>query len=683
MPSPTDSNRSLTGRSSRSLTHLRLQRTWLQVLLVLGLVQAILGVLIVTFSLVAATITPSTKIRHSCPSWAGFSLALSGLVGIISWKRPLTLVIAFFTLLSVLGVMLSLAGSILSCQNAQLVKTLEACERERDTCVCCQARLEPPPASCSQQSEMLTMFPNPNCRSIRVALKDLLFSVCGLTIFSTIICTLSAVVCCIQIFSLDIVHVLVPQRSSSVTLECTSPPDTFLQSMMDFEEFVPPVPPPPYYPPEYTCSSETDAQSITYNGSMDSPVPLYPTDFPPSYETVMGLRGDSQATLFDSQLTEGSHNCTCDRVPSIVLSGEVSMDSGSLIMSEIMDIPGDSSPSEDSCLLELQGSMRSVDYVLFRSIQRSRADYCLSVDCVQCSHHARSPTLGLQGPFEERPQPRVRGERSYSCSTAEPGHDGILVGGAVTHSCNRLAGLARCAGPCFPEVRLKDRGSSLQGRGAGRPSDTGTGTGTGRPRRNSETSCPSSPAPGMAPRPLLRSHSDPGVPMASHADFREVLYTKALEDTVSDSSADTGLCSEACLLRRSHCDSPPLLRAASVGKNKLPPCKKVPQQLSKTTTRSLGDLKGYRGTRGLVARFLQRPKRSLAAGVEVSGHSFHGHKQVPWSAWPGAERPHEGIHLQSCGDLSSSSSLRRLLSTRRLERSRPRSLSGTCKESAL
>lgn len=34
--------------------------------------------------------------------------------------------------------------------------------------------------------------------------------------------------------------------------------------------------------------------SITYNGSMDSPVPSYPTDCPPSYEAVMGLRGDSQ-----------------------------------------------------------------------------------------------------------------------------------------------------------------------------------------------------------------------------------------------------------------------------------------------------------------------------------------------------------------------------------------------------
>ncbi|NWW93952.1 F189B protein, partial [Rhynochetos jubatus] len=208
MPSPSDSSRSLTGRTSRSLTHLRVQRTWLQILLVLGFIQVILGVLIVTFSLVAATITPSAKIRHSCPSWAGFSLALSGLVGIISWKRPLTLVITFFTLLSVLGVMLSLAGSILSCQNAQLVKSLEACERETDSCVCCQARSEPLPASCSRQSEMLTMFPNPDCRSIRVALKDLLFSVCGLTVFSTIICTLSAVVCCIQIFSLDIVHVV-------------------------------------------------------------------------------------------------------------------------------------------------------------------------------------------------------------------------------------------------------------------------------------------------------------------------------------------------------------------------------------------------------------------------------------------------------------------------------------------
>ncbi|KAM9114421.1 protein ENTREP3 isoform 2-T2 [Pangshura tecta] len=649
MPSPSDSSHSLTGRSSRSLTHLRAQRTWLQILLVLGFIQVILGILVITFSLVAATITPSTKVRHSCPSWAGFLLALSGLVGIVSWKRPFTLV-------------------------------------EKDSCVCCQALSEYPSMgpACSRQGETLTMFPNPDCRSIRMALKDLLFSVCGLTIFSTIVCTLSAVMCCIQIFSLDIIHVLAPQRSSSVTLECTSPPDPFLQNMMDFEEFVPPVPPPPYYPPEYTCSSETDAQSITYNGSMDSPMPLYPTDFPPSYETVMGLRAVSQATLFDSQLTDPSHGCTCDHVPSIVLSGEVSMDSGSLVMSEIIDITGDSSPSEDSCLLELQGSMRSVDYVLFRSIQRSRADYCLSVDCVQCGHHPRSPTLGLQGPFEDMPRPRVRGERSHSCSTPGPSYEGLLEpGGAITHSCNRLEGLARCAGPCFPEVRLKGKNllPGHQGTSSLYP-DRGH---RGRQRRNSETSCLPGPARGLSQRPFVRSHSDPGIAVAGDpVDLRDPLYTKALEDDASNSSADTGLCSEACLFRLSHCNSPPLLRATSARKNKLAVPKKVTQQLSKAATRSLGDLKVCRGTRGLVARFLQRSKRSLASGVEMAGHGSQGHKQVPRSLWQAEERTlPEGIHLQSCGDLSSTSSLRRLLSARRLERSRPHSLNGVYKESIL
>lgn len=158
---------------------------------------------------------------------------------------------------------------------------------------------------------------------MHIALQDLLFSACGLSILSTIICTLSTVTCSIHIFSLDLVHLvsadtaystfnllallqttssqqneplrwdyclhlkkfavqmlflisvhvsndlavsptpptqLAPHRSRSVNPECTTPQDAFLTNIMDFEEFVPPIPPPPYYPPEYTCSSETDAQ---------------------------------------------------------------------------------------------------------------------------------------------------------------------------------------------------------------------------------------------------------------------------------------------------------------------------------------------------------------------------------------------------------------------------------------
>lgn len=39
------------------------------------------------------------------------------------------------------------------------------------------------------------------------------------------------------------------------------------------------------------------SHSITYNGSMESPVPLYPTDCPPPYEAVMGQRAASQVRL--------------------------------------------------------------------------------------------------------------------------------------------------------------------------------------------------------------------------------------------------------------------------------------------------------------------------------------------------------------------------------------------------
>lgn len=51
-----------------------------------------------------------------------------------------------------------------------------------------------------------------------------------------------------------------------------------------------------------TCFVSTS--SITYNGSMESPVPLYPTDCPPPYEAVMGQRAASQVSIqmFQPQL---------------------------------------------------------------------------------------------------------------------------------------------------------------------------------------------------------------------------------------------------------------------------------------------------------------------------------------------------------------------------------------------
>ncbi|XP_064416258.1 protein ENTREP3 [Latimeria chalumnae] len=740
MPSLSDSTHSFSQGTSQSLYRLMLQRARMQFLLALGILQVALGSIIVAVSFAAVVITASSKVRHSCPFWAGFSVLLSGLIGVVSWKRPLTLVVTFFMLISAVSVMLCLAGSILSSQNSQLVKTLSNCKmvwrmlsrshilgscnnhiEKQMMCTCCQSLSERSTESwCNNPIESLTLHPYWDCKDVWIALKDLLFSVYGLTIVSTIICSLSTIISCIQIFSIDVMHILIPQQPQSVNPECATPQDGFQNSLMDFDEFVPPVPPPPYYPPEYTCSSETDAQSITYNGSMESPVPLYPMDFPPPYEAVVGQRTDSQATVFEAPATEASQSSFRGRMNSTVFSGEVSMDSGSLLMSEIVDIPDDSSPSEDSCLLEVQGSMRSMDYVLFRSMQRSRADYCLSVDCVQCGSQVQSPKLDIHRSTEQRPGPRVRGERSSSCSSPSSCFGGQrALQETAARSCNRLEGAGQPEEGRIPEIRVRastprwrascsEAVSTSAGSVHQRTSSQGSSECSYVQRRYSENSRPLTPVRGLAPHPLMRSHSDPGLSTSNEAGWFVCLFvcffspgdlsssrcSKAAADEVSQSSNETAPSSEACLLSLPCKDTPKPLGQKAARKNK-PQVKSSPlQRLSKEATRSLGDLKVCRGTRVLVARFLQRSKRNLVTGPENAGSSSQGHKRRVDTLNPFEQilrsprhtrrsQRQEGIHLQSCGDLSSTSSLRRLLSSGGMEQSRPHSLIGVYRESAL
>lgn len=146
--------------------------------------------------------------------------------------------------------------------------------------------------------------------------------------------------------------------------------------------------------------------------------------------------------------------------------------------------------------------MRSVDYVLFRSIQRSRAGYCLSLDC------------GLRGPFEDSPLPRrpPRAARSYSCSAPEAPPP--LGAPTAARSCHRLEGWPPWAGPCFPELRRRVP------RGGSRPAAAPP---TRAPTRRFSDSSGSLTPPGhrpphpAPPSPLLlpRSHSDPGITTSS------------------------------------------------------------------------------------------------------------------------------------------------------------------------
>ncbi|XP_055219951.1 protein ENTREP2 isoform X8 [Gorilla gorilla gorilla] len=261
-------------------------------------------------------------------------------------------------LLSAVCVMLNLAGSILSCQNAQLVNSLEGCQLIKfdsvEVCVCCE--LQHQSSGCSNLGETLKLNPlQENCNAVRLTLKDLLFSVCALNVLSTIVCALATAMCCMQMVSSDVLQMFLPQRSHPANPTCVTPHGTVLHQTLDFDEFIPPLPPPPYYPPEYTCTPSAEAQrglhldfapspfGTLYEVAINSPGLLYPAELPPPYEAVVGQPPASQVTSIDQQVAESSSG---DPNTSAGFSTPVPADSTSLLVSEGTATPR-SSPSPD------------------------------------------------------------------------------------------------------------------------------------------------------------------------------------------------------------------------------------------------------------------------------------------------------------------------------------------------
>ncbi|XP_070333774.1 protein ENTREP2 isoform X2 [Odocoileus virginianus] len=308
----------------RSLSRLRECPGRSRIVLALGATQMALGCLIVAVSFAALALTTSARVRHSCPFWAGFSVLLSGLIGVVSWKRPLSLVITFFMLLSAVCVMLNLAGSILSCQNAQLVSSLEGCQLIKfdsvEVCVCCETQHQV--SGCSNLGETLKLNPlREDCNAVRLTLKFL------------------------------------PQRAPSASPACLTPHGTVLHQTLDFDEFVPPLPPPPYYPPEYTCTPTAEAHrglhldfasspfGTLYGVAVNSPGLLYPADLPPPYEAVVGPSPANQLPSADLQVTEPGPG---DPDVTAGFSSQALTDSSSLLVSEGTAAPGLSRPSPDN-----------------------------------------------------------------------------------------------------------------------------------------------------------------------------------------------------------------------------------------------------------------------------------------------------------------------------------------------
>uniref|UniRef100_A0A8C6YFY1 Endosomal transmembrane epsin interactor 1 n=1 Tax=Naja naja TaxID=35670 RepID=A0A8C6YFY1_NAJNA len=274
-------------------------------LLSLGLLQLFLGCSMVALSFGALSLSNSPQVKNSCPFWAGSSVILSGIIGLTIWKRPMILLVNLFVLLSVICVLLNLAGFILGCQGAQFVSSVPRCDpvdvAENKICFCCEEFM---PAKCTGKANALQLYANQSCSSVHLLLKKVLFALCALNALTTIVCLVAAALRYLQIFA---------TRRSCIERIYTEEVEEDGHAS-DPNDFVPPAPPPSYFDTFY---SSTPRGSRRMLGSDVIPLPhIYgarikgvevfcPLDPPPPYEAVMSQLRHEQVYCagYSSRLT--------------------------------------------------------------------------------------------------------------------------------------------------------------------------------------------------------------------------------------------------------------------------------------------------------------------------------------------------------------------------------------------
>ncbi|KAK9393823.1 hypothetical protein NXF25_015486 [Crotalus adamanteus] len=566
----------------------------------------------------------------------------------------MSLVITFFMLLSAVCVMLNLAGSILSCQNAQLVNSLEGCQLIKfdsdSVCVCCE--LQHQTSGCSL-GEMLKLNPLQECNMVRLTLKDLLFSVCALNIISTIVCALATAMCCMQMVSSDVLQMFLPQRSHSANPDCMSPHGTVLHQTLDFDEFIPPIPPPPYYPPEYTCTPAAETRrafhldfphspfSTLYEVTINSPGILYPAELPPPYEAVVGQAPINQVTSMEQQITEsnlGERNAATGFHSHRSPGGLVGRDARNRSCSSLNNRKLTQTCLPDSPDDEVSGhSQTTVDRPRSRTCSYSRLSDCSS-ESVGVSERDSFDLAREDKATPSKPVKMCCGVFSQPAAPQTP----------CTH----------CSVPVnsLPHKCLKR-------------------TAQQRARKNAICN-------------IVRSTSDP------------LSCSATTEVPVSSPHVAASTCQDS------------RNRLVPTGKPRDPPKAELSQKprvilsICKERPHSLVDLQAYKDTKILVAKFLEHSNCNLTPEVrhvvnrirsviksderymEEAIFSANIIDQVIMGSQKNVDtsrkRLQEDLHLQSCGALSSPVAfLRRAPITHAFERGRPHSLIEVCRETIL
>ncbi|XP_077993867.1 uncharacterized protein LOC144447664 [Glandiceps talaboti] len=261
----------------RSLLRPKRQR----ITLCFGACQVLLGLTIVAVSFAAFGLSTSNRVRNACPYWAGFSVLLTGGVGVIAWKQPSVLAVSFFTFLSAVCVILHLVATVLSGETGSLLKSFLVCTQHemRYTCLCCESTYE-----CGREVKQVAVeFEGVlDCNTVPTTLKELMYTICVVNVIACLLCFIATILGCANIVKRN-----TGRRFRFGRLghghEHIDP--TTIGEVID-SVFTPPVPPPPYSPPEYGEISG-DPVMVEASGFVEVGAnAINPSELPPPYSTL-------------------------------------------------------------------------------------------------------------------------------------------------------------------------------------------------------------------------------------------------------------------------------------------------------------------------------------------------------------------------------------------------------------
>ncbi|KAB1279977.1 Protein FAM189A2, partial [Camelus dromedarius] len=220
-----------------------------------------------------------------------------------------------FVLLSVVCVLLNLAGFILGCQGAQFVSSVPRCDLvdlgEGKICFCCE---EFQPAKCTDKENALKLFPVQPCSAVHLLLKKVLFALCALNALTTTVCLVAAALRYLQIFA--------ARRSCNDESQISAEEVEEHRRIPDPDDFVPPVPPPSYFATFYSCTPRMNRRMVgpdviplphIYGARIKGVEVFCPLDPPPPYEAVVSQTDQQQGSPF--QMPDGPEAATSPLEP--------------------------------------------------------------------------------------------------------------------------------------------------------------------------------------------------------------------------------------------------------------------------------------------------------------------------------------------------------------------------------